>query len=210
MFTGLVEEEGKITKIVKDQNGLKITIECSKIIDDLKVDDSVAVNGVCQTAVDVEKSSFTVQAIRDTIERTTFKYLKNGEKVNLERAMKLSSRFGGHIVQGHVDCVGKITDIKYNSLSTTYSIIPKREYIKYFVAHGSVTLDGVSLTVQELFESYFTVSIIPHSLANTGISRWKIGTEINIECDILGKYVDRLLNLKESSISINRLKELGY
>lgn len=210
MFTGIVEELGKIISISREKNGFKIEISCEKILSDLKIDDSVAVDGVCQTAVEVKSSSFVVQAIEDTINRTTFKDLKAGSNVNLERALTLETRLGGHLVQGHVDCVGKVIDKRGNGLSESYTILVPENYMKFIVPHGSITLNGVSLTIQQFSQSNFVVSIIPHTLNETTISSISIGSQLNVEFDIIGKYVDRVVNFKDKSLSFDRLKELGY
>ncbi|MBN1971782.1 MAG: riboflavin synthase [Candidatus Delongbacteria bacterium] len=209
MFTGLVEELGTITDIKRTSNGFTIAISCKEVLDDLKVDDSIAVNGVCQTVVEVSSGGFSVNAISETINRTTFYSFSKNQVVNLERAISLNTRLGGHIVQGHVDCKAIITNVENNGLSVVYTLRPEQKYFKYIIDHGSVCLDGISLTVQNRLEGCFTVSIIPHTMKNTNVSRWKTGKEINFEADVLGKYVENFINGK-SSLTLERLQELGF
>ena len=215
MFTGLIEEIGKIKSIIKEKNGLRISISSNKILDDIKVDDSIAVNGTCLTVVDYNTKDFTVQAIKESVSLTTLKLLKVGDSVNTERALRLDSRLGGHIVQGHVDGIGEISKVLNNGLSVDYFIkILDPSLEKYIVKKGSITLDGISLTVANTEGNTLSVSIIPHTVKNTIIDSWKIGSKINIETDILGRYIEKLLtntNKKDnSSLTLGRLAELGY
>ena len=196
MFTGLIEEIGIIDSIINLGGGKRIKVKANNILDDIKIDDSVAINGCCQTVVKFDKNSFEVVAIEETLRKTTFQYLKVGEKVNLERAMQLGGRMGGHYVQGHVDCVGKVLSIYAEKTDHLIKIEFPNEFRKYIVNVGSITLEGVSLTVARIDKNNFTVAIIPHTFENTILSNLKIGQKVNLEFDILAKYVENILNYK--------------
>jgi len=213
VFTGLIEEVGKVKSIIKEKNGLRITISSDLILDDIKIDDSVAVNGTCLTVVAFDKMGFTVQAVQESVSLTTLKFLKIGNLVNTERALRLDSRLGGHIVQGHIDGVGEISKVLNNGLSIDYFIKVDSSLEKYIVKKGSITLDGISLTVSDIKGNILSVSIIPHTVKNTIIDSWKMGSKINIETDILGRYIEKLLSgnkSNESKLTLGRLAELGY
>jgi riboflavin synthase len=197
MFTGLVEEIGIITSLNRQGNGMRLSVKCSKILDDLKIDDSVSINGACQTVVKIENNVFSVDSIEETLRKTTLGKLRVGEEVNLERAMSLKDRFGGHIVQGHVDCVGSVISIKNETLGTNYHISYPREFSKYIVNTGSITINGISLTTSTINDEYFVVSLIPHTIQSTNIKNLSIGAEVNLEFDILGKYIERLMNVQK-------------
>ncbi|MGG1876888.1 riboflavin synthase [Paenibacillus cisolokensis] len=197
MFTGLVEEIGEMRRISRQGEAMVLSIAASRIMDDLKLGDSVSVNGVCLTATSIDTGMFTVDVMPETYRNTTLKTLKAGSKVNLERAMAAGGRFGGHIVQGHVDGVGTIRSVHADHNAVVYEIAPEnKELFKYIIPKGSVTLDGISLTVVKTTASSFTVSIIPHTLGETVLGYKRAGDTINIETDILGKYVDHLLHYR--------------
>lgn len=197
MFTGLVEEIGEMRRISRQGEAMVLSIAASRIMDDLKLGDSVSVNGVCLTATSIDPGLFTVDVMPETYRNTNLKELKAGSKVNLERAMAAGGRFGGHIVQGHVDGVGIIRSVRADHNAIVYEIAPHNtELFKYIIPKGSVTLDGISLTVVKTTTSSFTVSIIPHTLGETILGYKKAGDTINIETDILGKYVDHLLHYR--------------
>lgn len=194
MFTGLVEEVGHIRRIGRKGEALVLNIGASAIMDDLKIGDSVAVNGVCLTATTLEGDGFTADVMPETYRHTNLNHLQSGSKVNLERAMLSGGRFGGHIVQGHVDGTGVIGSITRDQNAVVFEIKPDdNDLFKYLIPKGSVTLDGISLTVVNTSSGSFTVSIIPHTIGETVLNFKKTGDTINIECDILGKYVDHLL-----------------
>lgn len=212
MFTGIVEETGKIKSFKKGLNGAELEIECSKVLCDTKIGDSIAVNGVCQTVTQLLKSSFKVQLSDETLNITTFNNAHSGDIVNLERALTLSSRLGGHIVSGHIDCIGKF--LNKQKLSGFYNLtfeIPKSQQ-KYVVYKGSITINGISLTVAELSGNIITVAIIPHTFENTNLKTLKNGDFVNIETDILGKYVENFLSVTDNKkdISMDFLIENGY
>ncbi|UNK20472.1 riboflavin synthase [Paenibacillus sp. N3/727] len=220
MFTGLVEEIGEMRQIGRKGEAMVLSISALRIMDDLKLGDSVAVNGVCLTATTIGKSMFTVDVMPETYRSTNLKELQGGSKVNLERAMAAGARFGGHIVQGHVDGTGMIRSVHSDQNAVVYEIAPSNlDLFKYILPKGSVTLDGISLTVVKVNDSTFTVSIIPHTLAETVLAYKKAGDTVNIENDILGKYVDHLLHYgsqgaasktSSSGISHDYLSEHGF
>ncbi|MBI5476232.1 MAG: riboflavin synthase [Ignavibacteriales bacterium] len=203
MFTGIIEELGKIKSIQNKGEGLIIEIEASKSVPELNVKESVAINGVCQTVVKLTKSSFFVEAVEETLKKTTFNTLKSGDIVNLELPMKPTGRLGGHIVLGHVDTVCDIVKIENKANSILYTIKIKSEDIKFVVTVGSIAIDGISLTLASVKDNLITVSIIPHTQKNTIVKYYKVGTKVNIEYDIIGKYVDKIL--KSSGAGYNQL-----
>ncbi|AZV57155.1 riboflavin synthase [Clostridium sp. AWRP] len=216
MFTGLVEEIGEILKVSKGRNSSKVSIKAGNLLDGVKLGDSIAVNGTCVTVVDLKKDSFTVDIMAETLRISSLKDLKIGSKVNLERALRLGDRLGGHIVSGHIDGTGKIVDVREEDISTWIDIEASSDLFRYIVRKGSVTIDGVSLTVAELNKNCFSVSLIPHTKMETILDYKKIGDLVNIECDLIGKYVEKMvLNPKKEpeksgSIDALKLKEYGF
>jgi riboflavin synthase len=194
MFTGLIEEIGIIKSISPKGGGKRITVQAKKMMDDLKIDDSVALNGVCQTVVGRMTDTFDVEAVEETIRKTTFNQLTPGKKINLERATKLGDRMGGHLVQGHVDCVGNVLTIHPESAGKLVWISFPEQFRKYVVPVGSVCIDGVSLTVAKVEATKFMVSIIPHTWDVTMFRELKTGAKVNLEFDIIGKYVENMLD----------------
>lgn len=195
MFTGIVEEIGT----VKSVQSKVITIEASKIFDDLHLGDSVAVNGTCLTVSSFDNKIFNADVTQETLNRTNLGSLKNGSKVNLERAMTLSGRFGGHIVSGHIDGVGSIKSMKKDDNAIILTIEVSKHLMKYIVEKGSVAVDGISLTVASLRDNTFSIAVIPHTLKETVLYYKKEGDKVNIENDVIGKYVERLLTFKEDN-----------
>lgn len=194
MFTGLVEEVGAIKSVQSKGEAMVISITASTVTQGMKLGDSVAVNGVCLTATQFDRSSFTVDVMPQTYRHTNLSQLRSGSRVNLERAMAANGRFGGHIVQGHVDGVGTITGIKQDQNAVVFEITPLQiSLFKYIIPKGSITVDGISLTVVSTDGQCFCVSIIPHTLAETVLAYKRQGDTVNLECDILGKYVEHLL-----------------
>ncbi len=214
MFTGLIEEIGEIKRIQPFGNALRLTVSAKKVLSDLKIDDSVSINGVCQTAVEVGHDNFTVEAVEETLKKSTFSKFKIGQKVNLERAMLPTQRLGGHLVQGHVDCVGKVKKITDNQSSYLVEISYPSQIGKYLVENGSICIEGVSLTIARLSSETFTLSVIPHTWKVTTFTNLKIGSEVNLEVDLLGKYVEKILSAREGKINSGlteaRLRELGF
>ena len=212
MFTGIIEEIGKIKSFKKDTNGATIEVECSLVLEDTKLGDSIAINGVCQTVIELSPNSFKARVSYETLKVTTFENLKSGDIVNLERALTLNSRLGGHIVSGHVDCKGKFTKIEKLTDFYNLEFENPQEQTKYVVHKGSITINGISLTVAEINQNRFKVAIIPHTFENTNLKALNVGDNVNIETDILGKYVEKMLSAKDnnSKISMTFLQENGF
>ena len=198
MFTGLVEEIGKVKAISQTGNAKRITVEANTIMDELKIDDSVALNGACQTVVKLTSNTFDVEAVEETLRKSTLGDFRPGQKINLERALRLSDRLGGHIVQGHVDCVGYVLTVITESTGKLLWISFPNEFKKYVVNVGSVCINGVSLTVAKVENEKFMVSVIPHTWEHTTLNELQSGTKLNLEFDILGKYVENLLKYSNS------------
>lgn len=210
MFTGIIEEIGKIENFQRTNNGAVLTISCSEILKDVKLGDSIAINGVCQTVTNYTGKSFSVDVSPETIAVTNFSRLTSGEYVNLERALTPTSRMGGHIVQGHVDCTGEL--LKIEKLENFYNLYFETQDTKYIVKKGSITINGISLTVADVNETCFKVAVIPHTFKNTTLKYAKIGEVVNLETDILGRYVEKFLSLNNnnSKISMEFLRENGF
>ena len=196
MFTGLVEEVGTIEQITSNLDGLRISVNAEKVMEGLKVDDSVSCSGICLTVIDMNISSFSVQLVEETLNRTTAKNWKNDSAINLERALLPSSRMGGHFVQGHIDCTSKITDIKMKDESAIFSFTLPGPYQKYIVEKGSICLDGISLTVASINDKEFSIAVIPHTIEVTNWKKSKVGDLVNLEVDIISKYVENLMDKK--------------
>ncbi|WP_159882910.1 riboflavin synthase [Paenibacillus puerhi] len=194
MFTGIIEEIGTMKRIDRQGQAMVLTIGARRVLEDVKLGDSIAVNGVCLTVIAFDSAGFSVDVMPETFRRTTLERLSIGSQVNLERAMAANGRFGGHIVQGHVDATGRIASRRPEENAVVFRIEPGDPgLLKYVIPHGSITIDGISLTVVESGETHFTVSIIPHTLAETVLQHKKAGDEVNLEADVLGKYIERLL-----------------
>lgn len=199
MFTGLIQELGTIQSVVSNAEGKEFLIKAPVLIKEIAIDDSVATNGVCLTATKVMGDSFRVQAIHMTLEKTSLGSLRTGDKVNLELAMRPSDRLGGHMVQGHVNALGKITSIKKVGDNWEIQVSFPPELRKYMISEGSVCLDGISLTIARLEPGHLTVAIIPHTLEKTTLSGKKIGDHLNIEVDIVAKYIENFLRFDKDS-----------
>lgn len=216
MFTGIVEELGKVKKIVHGSSSIKLSIECTGILHDVKPGDSMAVNGICLTVTDMGDKLFTADVMPETIRKTNLAKLKVMDKVNLERALKLSSRVGGHIVSGHIDGTGMIIEKKSEDNAVWVTIEAPGNILKYIVLKGSVALDGTSLTVAYADDTSFKVSIIPFTRGVTTLGIKSIGNMVNIECDVIGKYIEKLMMHKSKEIipkdalSIEFLNEHGF
>lgn len=196
MFTGIVEETGVLESI----KGSVITVRCKKVLENTKLGDSIAINGCCQTVVKLTAETFSADVSDETFKITNFKTLKKGDIVNLERALTPTSRLGGHIVQGHIDCTAKyLGNMKFQV-----------ENSKYIVYKGAITVNGVSLTVSGLDGNIFSVAIIPHTVENTNLKHLKTGDLVNIETDILGRYVEKFLSISHNKIDENFLAQNGF
>ncbi len=206
MFTGLVEEIGEVVSINSGDKSVKIKVKANKVLENSKIGDSIATNGVCLTAVEIGDNYFVADCMYETVKRTNLKRLKSGNKVNLEKSLTLSTFLGGHLVTGDVDCEGKIISIYKEGIAQIFEIEISPKYMKYIVEKGRITVDGASLTVMLLKEKSFGISLIPHSQTAIILGEKKIGDIVNIETDLFGKYVERLLFF-ENNESINDKKE---
>ncbi|MBL7664613.1 MAG: riboflavin synthase [Bacteriovoracaceae bacterium] len=204
MFTGLIKDLGQIQKIEKNLEGQNFWIK-TKLINDIQIDDSVAVNGVCLTAVEKNADCFRAQAIHMTLEKSSLGQLTEQSVVNLELALKANERLGGHFVQGHVNTTGILTATKNvgDNYELTFEI--PQDNLKYIIAEGSIAIDGISLTVARLKDQFVTVAIIPHTWANTNLSTVKLGDKVNIEVDLLAKYLERFMLFQKNSNSAGPL-----
>jgi len=194
MFTGIIEELGEVTNLVSEKENVHITVK-SNLSSELKIDQSLAHNGVCLTVVATTNDTHTVTAIKETIDKSNFGQLNIGDKINLERAMKLGSRLDGHIVQGHVDQIGRCIDIKETDGSWFYTFDYDEKYNNLTIEKGSITINGVSLTVVNSKRNSFGVAIIPYTYENTNFHSFKINDTVNLEFDVIGKYVAKLQQL---------------
>ncbi|MDI6786695.1 MAG: riboflavin synthase [bacterium] len=207
MFTGITEEIGKI--IQRRGDGFKIQAEI--ILEDIKVGDSILVNGVCLTVVKFDKGSFDVDVMPETIHVTNLKLLKAGDRVNLERALRINDRLGGHIVTGHIDATSQLKNKKYIENSCLMEFEIPEAISKYLIKRGSIAVNGVSLTIVELDRNKFKVSLIPHTMKLTNLGELNLGGLVNIEADVIGKYVARLTNGNiQEEISYNTLAKHGF
>lgn len=193
MFTGLIEETGAIRSVRSAGRSLHLTVGARLVLEGIKLGDSIAVNGVCLTVVRFDSDSFTADVMPETYEKTNLKDQQPGAPVNLERTMALGDRFGGHIVQGHVDGTGTIAAMERDEIAVWVSVLAPPEIMRYIVPKGSITIDGISLTVVDTEPERFRVSLIPHTFAVTAMKHRKVGDRVNLEVDILAKYVERLL-----------------
>ena len=197
MFTGIVEETGRIKSIRGGGDSAVLEVEGSVVLSDVKLGDSIAVNGVCLTVTSFTASSFTADVMHETLDRSSLGQLAVGGRVNLERAMPADGRFGGHIVSGHIDGTGTIVSIRDDANATWYEIEAAPEILRYIVEKGSIAIDGISLTVAKVTDTTFSVSIIPHTSAQTTLSERRVGDIVNLENDIVGKYVEKLMRPEE-------------
>ena len=210
MFTGIIEEVGKIKNIQGGTN-YKLTIAASKILEDIHLGDSIAVNGICLTAISWDNGSFTVDVMRETLERTSLHKLRAGSFVNLERALAANGRFGGHIVSGHIDGTGESINIRRDANAVWYKIKTSEKIMEFIIEKGSIAIDGISLTVAKVDRSAFYVSVIPHTLENTILLRKKTGDIVNLENDIVGKYIKSFTDKNSNStLCESFLKSNGF
>ena len=210
MFTGIVEEVGKIKNIQGGTN-YKLTIAASKILEDIHLGDSIAVNGICLTTIKWDNGSFTVDVMRETLERTSLHKLRAGSFVNLERALAANGRFGGHIVSGHIDGTGEIINIRRDANAVWYKIKTSEKIMEFIIEKGSIAIDGISLTVAKVDRSAFYVSVIPHTLENTILLSKKSGDIVNLENDIVGKYIKSFTDKNSNSpLCESFLKSNGF
>ncbi len=215
MFTGIVEETGTVKSVKWSSRSANIGINAHKVLQDIKIGDSINTNGACLTVTSFDKTGFSVDVMAETMRRTNLNELNTGSKVNLERALRLNDRLGGHLVSGHIDGTGTITIIKKEDNATWITLNTSEDILKYIVNKGSVALDGISLTVAGVDEKQFIVSIIPHTSEETTLLNKNIGNKINIECDLIGKYIEKFITEKSdkntnSKINMDFLKDNGF
>lgn len=194
MFTGIVEEIGTVKQIRRGQHSAVLMIHAQKVLRDTKVGDSIAVNGICLTVTELSSDYLSVDVMHETLKRSALSSLIGGTRVNLERAMLANGRFGGHIVSGHVDGVGKIIHIRHDDTAIWYTIQTEPQIMQYIVEKGSITIDGISLTVAAVKQSRFSISAIPHTVNQTVLQEKQEGDFVNLETDIVGKYAEKLLD----------------
>ncbi len=220
MFTGLIEEVGNIQNVRHGARSCILTIGCKKVLEGSQIGDSIAVNGVCLTVTSMGGSYYTADVMAETMNRSSLGQLRSGDSVNLERAMLANGRFGGHIVSGHIDGTGTVQSIEPDDNAIWYTIAARPSLLRYIVEKGSITIDGISLTVAYVDEYCFKVSIIPHTQQVTALHDRGVGDIVNLECDIIGKYVEKLLQpaaatdakeiKKESGITEDFLRKYGF
>lgn len=203
MFTGIVEEVGTVRRIRRGVHSASIDIQARHVVEDVHVGDSIAVMGVCLTVTDFTSSGFTADVMHETLERSSLGGLSAGSRVNLERAMRMGGRFGGHIVSGHIDGTGIVSKVSRDDTAIWYSVRTDSEILRHIVRKGSIAIDGISLTVAGVDDAAgaFSVSTIPHTNAVTTLSDRRVGDMVNLECDVIGKYVERLIGLDAGLVS---------
>ncbi len=193
MFTGIIEEIGTVKQMIPGTVSYRLTVNAKKILEGTKVGDSIATNGICLTVTGIHGNSFDADVMAETVRRTNFSSLHAGSRVNLERALTLSSRLGGHIVSGHIDGTGRITDMTREDNAVWVTVNTKPELLRYMIEKGSIAIDGVSLTLVYVDSECFKVSVIPHTGEETILLKKKPGDTVNLECDLIGKYVEKLM-----------------
>jgi riboflavin synthase len=209
LFTGIIEEIGTVKTITRGAKSVCVTIGANKIFGDLKIGDSIAVNGVCLTVTDINGEFFSADIMYETLSRSSMTGLKSGNRVNLERAMPVTGRFGGHIVSGHIDGTGTVSLIKKEDIALRYTIAAPPRIMRYIVEKGSVAIDGISLTVAEIQKDRFCVSVIPHTANETVLHERAVGSSVNIENDIIGKYIEKFVAAPQG-ITKQFLQENGF
>ena len=202
MFTGLIEEKGMLINKIKTGDGLRLVLTAKKVFDDLNIGSSISVNGVCLTVVELKKDSFAVDTIEETLKKTNLGQLNVNDFVNLERPLKADARLGGHFVLGHVDTTGKVETVQELSNSHFMTISFPKNFQQYLIYVGSVAIDGVSMTVAEVTDNTFSIGIIPHTWIETVFSNKKPGDSVNLEFDVLGKYVEKIMEGKADNIRL--------
>jgi len=214
MFTGLIEEIGTVKEISKKGDNLRLVIGANKIMDDISMGSSIAIDGTCLSVVKYTSNTFEVDISEETVKKTTIGGFKPGRKVNLERAIKISDRLGGHFVTGHIDGIGEIVKFDRTVDGAYLGIKASEDTIRYMIYKGSVAIDGISLTVANVDSNSIAIALIPHTIEMTNLKEKSIGEKVNIECDIIGKYIERFVNLttdtKHSTLNTDFLKKHGY
>lgn len=222
MFTGLIEDLGRIESIQRRSNSFKLKISTNLPPQEISVGDSVAVNGICLTVVHHAPGNFSADVSPETMQSSNIGYLSVGDVVNLERALRLGDRLGGHMVSGHIDTTGTVVQRIQDDIAVRFSVELPRTFMRYVISKGSIAIDGISLTVNTVTDTTFSVAIIPHSLAKTTLQHYGVGAKVNIETDMLGRYIEKLLshapdssdtaaaNPESGGLSIEKLAENGF
>lgn len=212
MFTGIIEELGKIQGIQTGASSAVLSVQASEIMEDIHLGDSIAVNGVCLTVTAIFQTGFTADVMHETLKRSSLGKLRIGSPVNLERAMPANGRFGGHIVSGHIDGTGTVSDIRKDDNAVWYIVKTPLPILRYIIEKGSIAIDGISLTVARVHKDGFSVSVIPHTASFTTLSGRRVGDAVNLENDCIGKYVERLMGKESqnSNITAGFLAEHGF
>ena len=210
MFTGIIEEMGTVRRLNQSPNRCELELSASKVLEGTQIGDSIAVNGVCLTVIRLGVEHFTADVMPETLRRSNLGQLKPGSKVNLERAMAANGRFGGHIVAGHIDGTGKILAMQPEGNAVLVTISATPELLRYVVEKGSIAIDGISLTVAKVSHTDFTVSLIPHTGEETTLLKHRSGEIVNLETDIIGKYVEKLMQPKSGGVTMELLQQNGF
>lgn len=209
MFTGIIEEIGKVTKKNRKGDGIEFSVSSNKLIADMQVGDSISVNGVCQTVEKIENKVFNFSTVDETLKKTNLGELNVNSFVNLESSLTLQKKISGHLVYGHVDCTGKILQIVNKNVGYELTVLYPREFNNYLINVGSISLNGISLTVAKFNQTQFTLAIIPHTWENTIMKYSKIGDKVNLEFDIIGKYVEKIINKENKILTESIFKSFG-
>jgi riboflavin synthase len=212
MFTGLIEEVSLLVNKIPQQNGMRLEIEATEVMKEARLGASIAVNGICLTVVEIGNRFFAVEAVKETLENTTIPFWQLPEPLNLERALAVGDRMGGHFVQGHIDGIGTIYSINRSEIETRIMINCSSEIMRYIVRKGPIAVDGISLTVAEIDSEDFSIAIIPYTWENTNLHFRKIGDKVNLETDVLAKYVEKMSYSREikSQITEETLRQAGF
>tara|TARA_B100000902_G_C27308219_1_gene916845 strand:- start:82 stop:723 length:642 start_codon:yes stop_codon:yes gene_type:complete len=213
MFTGLIQEIGHVSDIKKQAHFQVLSVKAKTVFKDLSIGDSIAINGVCQTVVNFDDNTFSVECVSETLSKTTLSTIEIGQPVNLESALRLSDRLGGHIVQGHIDEIGHIKQLTQKNNEWLLDILAPKSLYPYIVLKGSIAVDGTSLTVSNVDSRGFTVSVIPHTFTNTVFRYRKVGDPVNLEVDVIARYVEKQVSKKNKSnegLTFETLRKMGY
>lgn len=211
MFTGIIEEIGKIKSVTRGSRSVTLEVEARKVLEDTRTGDSIATNGVCLTVTALTPTSFRADVMPETMRRTGLGMLKPGDRVNLERALCLNSRLGGHLVAGHVDGTGRITDMQRDDIAVWITVAASPALLRYVIGKGSVTVDGVSLTVAYVDEAVFKVSVIPHTQEQTTLTSKRVGDVVNLENDLIARYVEKFVGGEgRGGLSLDFLQANGF
>ncbi|MFH1006361.1 MAG: riboflavin synthase [Candidatus Latescibacterota bacterium] len=214
MFTGIIEEIGTVLELKRTGYLQRMTVQAGVVLEGTKLGDSINIEGACQTVVEITDAAFVVESVRETLDRTTLGTLRRGDRVNLERSLRLSDRLGGHLVMGHIDGVSRILQRTDRPQGALFGLELSEDLVPYIAPKGSVAVDGISLTVASRSGTHFEVSIIPHTIKATTLSFKRMGDRVNIEADMLARYVKSVLTQGQTgnheALTINRLKEMGF